>query len=98
MAGVLKGVFVLKLKAKCGLSNDEEKRKLGGKIPRISEHVSVQGSNSEKRHSACANKEKLMTDIDTDKLALISDCPFPVCVFYVPSNKSDISMIDLDYE
>ena len=45
VAGVLKGVFVLKLKAKCGLSNDEEKRKLGGKIPRISEHVSVQGSN-----------------------------------------------------
>ena len=32
VAGVLKGVFVLKLKAKCGLSNDEEKRKLGGKI------------------------------------------------------------------
>ena len=39
-----------------------------------------------------------MTDIDTDKLALISDCPFLMCVFYVPSNKSDISMIDLDYE
>jgi len=42
---VLKGVFLLKLKAKCGLNNDEEKRKLGGKITSISEHVSFQGSN-----------------------------------------------------
>ena len=33
------------------------------------------------------NKEKLMTDTDTDKLALISDCPFLMCVFYVPSNE-----------
>ena len=27
-----------------------------------------------------------MTDIDTDKLSLISDSPFLMCVFYVPSN------------
>ena len=45
VAGLLKGVFVLKLKAKCGLNNDEEKRKLGGKITSISQHVSFQGSN-----------------------------------------------------
>ena len=39
------------------------------------------------------NKEKLMTDIDTDKLALISDSPFLMCVFYVPSNdRNDILM------
>ena len=36
----------------------------------------------------CMNKEKLMTDIDTDnKLALVSDCPFLMCVFYVLSNE-----------
>ena len=87
VAGVLKGMLVLKLKAKCGLSNDKEKRKLGGKITSISEHVSFQGSNWEERYFACVNKEKLITDIDTDKLALISDCPFLMCVFYVPSNK-----------
>ena len=44
VAGVLKGMLVLILKAKCGLSNDEEKRKLGGKITSISEHVLFQGS------------------------------------------------------
>ena len=38
-------------------------------------------------YSACANKEKLMTDIDTDKLALISDCPFLMCVFTFLSMK-----------
>ena len=27
-----------------------------------------------------------MTDIDTEKLALISDSPFLMCVFYVSSN------------
>ena len=38
-------------------------------------------------YSACANKEKLMTDIDTDKLALISDCPFLMCVLTFLSMK-----------
>ena len=38
-------------------------------------------------YSACANKEKLMTDIDTDKMALISDCPFLMCVFTFLSMK-----------
>ena len=28
-----------------------------------------------------------MKDTDTDKLALISDCPFLMCVFYVPFNE-----------
>ena len=28
-----------------------------------------------------------MTDIDTDKLAVASDSPFLMCVFYVPFNK-----------
>ena len=32
-------------------------------------------------------KKKLMTDIQKDKLALISDSPFLMCVFYVPSNE-----------
>ena len=53
----------------------------------ISKHLSFQGSNWRKLYSACVNKEKLMTDIDTDKLALISDCPFLMSVFYVPSNE-----------
>ena len=33
------------------------------------------------------NKEKRMSDIDTDNLALISDSPFLMSVFYVPSNE-----------
>ena len=39
----------------------------------ISKHVSFQGSNWRKRNFCltCVNKEKLMTDINTDKLALI---------------------------
>ena len=49
----------------------DEKGKLEGKNNGISEQVSFQGSKWRKHYSACANKEKLMTDIDTDKLAHI---------------------------
>ena len=68
----------------------EEKGKLVGKntsIWNISDHFSFQGSNKRKHYSVCVNKEKLMTDIQKDKLALISDCPFLICVSYVPSNE-----------
>ena len=49
----------------------DEKGKLEGKNNGISEQVSFQGSKSRNHYSACANKEKLMTDIDTYKLAHI---------------------------
>ena len=44
VAGVLEGVFVLKLRAKCG-PNTGRKGKTWGKNTSISKHVSFQGSN-----------------------------------------------------
>ena len=59
----------------------EEEGKLVDKNT-TSEHVLISRLELKKAdYFACADKEKLMTDIDTDKLALISDCPFLKCVF-----------------
>ena len=68
----------------------QEKGKLECKntsIWNILDHFSFPGSNRRKHYSACVNKEKLMTDIQKDKLALIFDRPFLMFVFYVPSNE-----------
>ena len=58
----------------------EEKGKIGTKT-QLQYTIDFKAQLKKANYSACANKEKLMTDIDTDKLALISDCPFLMCVF-----------------
>ena len=65
----------MKLKAKCGPSTVRKKRENLEANTSISEHVSFQGLNCRKCYSAFANKE------------LISDCPFLMCVFFVPSSE-----------
>ena len=80
-------MFVLKLKAKCTRSTVRKKREKLGQKHNFKTRLISRLELKKADYSACANKEKLMIDIDTDKLALISDCPFLMCVLYVPSNE-----------
>ena len=64
----------------------EEKEKLGAKI-QVFQNTFHFKARTERYDSACMNKEKLLTGIDTDKFALIFDSPVLMCVFCVPFNK-----------
>ena len=74
-------MFVLKLKAKCTLSTVRKKRENLGQKHNFKTRLISRLELKKADYSACANEEKLMIDIDTDKMALISDCPFLMCVF-----------------
>ena len=74
-------MFVLKLKAKCTRSTVRKKREKLGQKHNFKTSLISRLELKKADYSVCADKEKLMTDIDTDKLALISDFPFLMCVF-----------------
>ena len=65
----------------------KKRENLGARSQVFQKTFHFKARTEKKRYSACVSREKLMTDIDTDKLAVASDCPFLMCVFYVPSNK-----------
>ena len=87
VGGVFERMFVLKLKAKCTRSTVRKKRENLGQKRNFRTRLILRLELKKAYYSACANKEKLMTDIDTDKLALISDCPFLMCVLTFLSMK-----------
>ena len=87
VGGVFERMFVLKLKDKCTRSTVRKKRENLGQKRNFRTRLILRLELKKADYSACANKEKLMTDIDTDKLALISDCPFLMCVFTFLSMK-----------
>ena len=87
VGGVFERMFVLKLKAKCTRSTVRKKREILGQKHNFRTRLISRLELKKADYSACANKEKLMTDIDTDKLALISDCPFLMCVITFLSMK-----------
>ena len=72
----------MKLKAKCTRSTVRKKREKLGQKHNLRTRLISRLELKKADYSACADKEKLMIDMDTDiKLALISDCPFLMCVF-----------------
>ena len=81
VAVIFKGMFVLKLKATCRRSTIRKKREKLGQKHNFRTRLISRLELKKADYSTCANKEKLMTDIDADKLALMSDCPFLMCVF-----------------
>ena len=85
VGGVFERMFVLKLKAKCIRSTVRKKRENLGQKRNFRTRLILRLELRKADYSACANKEKLMTDID--KLALISDCPFLMCVLTFLSMK-----------
>ena len=87
VGGVFERMFVLKLKDKCTRSTVRKKRENLGQKRNFRTRLILRLELKKADYSACANKEKLMTDIDTDKLALISDCPFLMCVLTFLSMK-----------
>ena len=77
----------MKLKAKCTRSTVRKKREKLGQKHNFRIRLILRLELKKADYSACVNKEKLMTDIDTDKLGLISDCPFLMCVLTFLSMK-----------
>ena len=80
----------MKLKAKCKPSTVRKKRENLSAKTQVSEIFQITfhfKARTEESTILVRIKKKLMTDIQKDKLALISDRPFLMCVFYVPSIK-----------
>ena len=77
----------MKLKAKCTRSTVRKKREKLGQKHNFKTRLISRLELKKADYFPCANEEKLMTDIDTDKMALISDCPFLMCVLTFLSMK-----------